>query len=419
MKIAFIVDVFPVLSETFILNQITGLLDLGHEVDIYAYHMRITPKVHDEVKEYDLLRHTYAPENYSLRSWPRLKAICLIGANFHKNPAAILQSLNSLRYSRDALRLRLLPVCLKHFKRNSYDIIHCHYGSNGNLGVLLKELGGIKGKVVTMFHGYDIRLALEYGASIYAYLRDRGDCFLCISKYSRRQLEKFGFDSHKIVDQPVGIDLDRFPLRWDEENISLNHEGRIKILTVARLVKEKGIEYGIRSVHELVKGNSNIRVQYSIIGEGILKEQLKGLVARLNLVDVVEFFGEMNHAEVSKQMRGAHIFLLPSVAEVLPVTLMEAQAVGLPVVTTDVGGISEIVADGRSGFLVSAQNPIALAGKLEYLIKHPEIWQEMGRWGRKLVEERYDTKKLNQRLVRIYGALLTNSNEMLEEIRRY
>jgi colanic acid/amylovoran biosynthesis glycosyltransferase len=409
---------FPVLSETFILNQITGLLDLGHELDIYAYHKRIAPKEHDKVKAYDLLSRTYTPEVSAIRSWPRLKAIWLIGANFHKNPAAILKSLNALRYSRDALRLRLLPVCLKHFKRNSYDIIHCHYGSNGNLGVLLKELGGIKAKVVTMFHGYDIRLALVYGGSIYAHLQDRGDCFLSISKYSRMQLEKFGFDSHKVVDQPVGIDLNRFPFRWDRENIPLNHGERIKILTVARLVKEKGIEYGIKSIHKLVKSNSNIKVRYIIIGEGILKEQLKELVARLNLVEVVEFLGEMNHADISKQMRGAHIFLLPSVAEVLPVTLMEAQAVGLPVVATDVGGISEIVADGKSGFLVPAHNKSALTTKLEYLISHPEIWLEMGKCGRRIVEERYDIKKLNQRLVNIYNALITDDNKILDEIRR-
>lgn len=419
MKIAFIVDVFPTLSETFILNQITGLLDLGHELDIYAYHKGVAPKVHDEVKLYDLLNRSYTPDISAIRSWPRLKAIWLIGTNFHKNPAAVLKSLNALRYSRDALRLRLLPICFQHFNRNSYDIIHCHYGPNGNLGVLLKELGGIKGKVVTMFHGYDIRLALVYGASIYAHLQNKGDCFLSISKYSRLQLEKFGFDSRKVVDQPVGIDLNKFPLRQDEQNIPLNHEGGIKILTVARLVKEKGIEYGITSIHKLVKSNSKVKVRYSIIGEGILKEQLKKLVARLNLVDVVEFLGAMSHVHISKQMRDAHIFLIPSVAEVLPVTLMEAQAVGLPVVATDVGGIDEIVSDGKSGFLVPPHNAGALATKLEYLISHPEIWLEMGRCGRKIVEERYDIEKLNQRLVNIYNALLTDDNKMLEEIKRY
>ena len=417
MKIAFIVDKFPALSETFILNQVTGLLDLGHEVDIYTTYKRNTSKVHEEVRMYNLLNRTYYPKMPLIKSWHNLKIILLIITNFHRNPMAILRSLNTLKYSRDALRLKLLPICLPYFKRNSYDIIHCHFGFNGNLGVLLKELGATKGKIVTTFHGYDLRRGLKHGPNMYSPLRDRGDCFLSISKYSRTQLEKFGFDSIKIIDHPVGIDLDRFPFRWDKENKPPDYREPVKILTVARLVREKGLEYGIMSIYELLKSNPNLNVQYNIIGEGILKEQLKELVSELGLIDVVGFLGEMDQTEVSKQMREAHIFLLPSVAEALPIVLMEAQAIGLPVVATDVGSVDEIIADGKSGFVVPSQNVIALASKLEYLIKHPEFWPEMGRCGRKLVEERYNIKKLNRRLVEIYNALLTDNYNMLEEIR--
>ncbi|MGH7801198.1 MAG: glycosyltransferase [Thermodesulfobacteriota bacterium] len=410
-------DKFPALSETFILNQITGLLDFGHEVDIYASYKQNTTKVHEEVRTYNLLKRTYYPRMPRIKSWHNLKIILLIITNFHKNPAAVLKSLNVFKYSKDALRLKLLPICLPHFKKNSYDIIHCHFGSNGNLGVLLKELGATKGKIVTTFHGYDIRHGLKYGASIYAPLRERGDCFLSISKYNRMQLQKFGFDSSKIIDHPVGIDLDRFPFRWDKESIPPNHRGQIKILTIARLIREKGLQYGIMSIYELLKSNPNLNVQYSIIGEGILGKELKELASELGLEGVVRFLGEMDQTEVSKKMREAHIFLLPSVSEALPVVLMEAQAIGLPVVATDVGSVAEIVADGKSGFIVSTQNVISLASKLEYLIKHPEIWPEMGRCGRTLVEERYNIKKLNRRLVKIYNALLTDNYNLLEEIR--
>lgn len=417
MKIAFIVDTFPVLSETFILNQITGLLDLGHEVDIFSYNKQNhIATMHTDVKTYDLLNRTYYPEMTGFMPWPKLKAVLLIAVNFHKNPAAILKSLSVFKYTRDALRVKLLPSCLSRFKNHSYDIIHCHYGPNGNLGVLLKEIGGIEGKVVTMFHGYDIRLGLTCGSNIYAHLRDKGDLFLAISNYSREQLERLGFDSRKIVDHPVGIDMDRFPLRWRDRDMPLNHRGRVKILSVARLTREKGIEYGIMSIHELLKSNPGIDVEYNVVGEGVLRDELKRLSVRLGLEGVVRFLGEMEQIGVAKQMREAHIFLLPSVVEVLPVVLMEAQAVGLPVVATDVGGVSEIVADEKSGFLVPAQNVIALASKLEYLIKHPDIWPEMGTCGRMLVEKQYDIKKLNQRLVKIYNALLTDDGKMSERV---
>jgi len=86
--------------------------------------------------------------------------------------------------------------------------------------------------------------------------------------------------------------------------------------------------------------------------------------------------------------------------------LMEAQAVGLPVVTTDVGGIREIVEDGVSGFVVPPGDPAALAAALGRLLDRPETWRAMGQAGRRLMEERYDVRVLNRRLVEIYRSLL-------------
>ncbi len=420
LNIAFILDSFPALSETFILNQITGLLDLGHEVNIYASGKRDEPKVHAEFKGYNLHKRTYYPETPFIGSPHDLEKQLLGNVDGDQDFVNLSRFLNFFKeYGKDALPIRTLPLLQKGFKNNSYDIVHCHFGPNGNLGGMLKQLGVIKGKVVTTFHGYDIRRGLEHGPTFYSLLREGVDCFLSISKYTRVQLEKLRLDPHKIVDHPVGIDLEKFPFRWDCENTPPANKGAVKVLTVARLVGEKGHQYGIRSIHELIKKNPKLKVQYSIIGEGILKEQLKECVAKLDLHEVVNFLGEMDQIEVSKQMQEAHIFLLPSVDEALPVVLMEAQSIGLPVVATDVGGISEIVADGKSGFLVSSQNFIGLASKLEYLIKYPEIWEGMGRYGREIVKKRYDIKKLNQRLVNIYEALLTEDKKMLEEIKTY
>ena len=97
--------------------------------------------------------------------------------------------------------------------------------------------------------------------------------------------------------------------------------------------------------------------------------------------------------------------------EGIPVVLMEAQATGLPIISTYHTGIPEVVIDGKSGFLVHEKDVDALAEKLEYLIKHPEIWPEMGRYGRKHVEEKYDIKKLNQQLVKIYQNLIEEKYE--------
>ena len=92
--------------------------------------------------------------------------------------------------------------------------------------------------------------------------------------------------------------------------------------------------------------------------------------------------------------------------EGIPVAIVEALAWGLPVLSTLHSGIPEVIQDGESGFLVPERDTEALAEKLEYLIEHPELWPEMGRKGRKYVEEHYDIDKLNDRLVEIYQRLL-------------
>ena len=406
LKIAFILDGFPVLSETFILNQITGLLGFGHKVEIYAYYQPSFSKAHPDVEKHHLLQRTFYPCASTNKPNHFIMPILSAIASFPKNRGMLFRSLKAHNRFKGALRLKMLPFCLKNFRKLDYDILHCHFGPNGNLGVLVKKLGKLRGKVVTTFHGYDIRLVLKYGPNIYAPLRAAGDCYLSVSKFNRLHLERFNFDPRRIVDHPVGIDLDKFPFRPDRKPPAGNSHKRTEILSVARLTKEKGLEYGIRSIRKLVRKRPDLNLRYTIIGEGILGDRLKGLVAELGLKNTVRFLGKKDQNEVSKQMQKAHIFLLPSVAEALPVVLMEAQAVGLPVVATDVGSVAEIVADEKSGLLFPARNVTAAAAGLDYLIGHPRLLSEMSKHGRRLVEENHDINKLNHRLVNIFNELL-------------
>lgn len=403
LRIAFVVDRFPALSETFILNQITGLLDLGHDIDIYSSTRERVGVVHDDVLSYRLLERVACPPPAHHYRWDALGALIRHRRGGHRIP--LPTALGALGGRLDHPRLRLLPVCLQRFPERDYHIVQCHFAPNGTLGAVLKDLGVIAGKLVTTFHGYDLRQGLESGPRTYRYLRDRGDCFVAISSYNRTGLERLGFPPGRIVDHPVGIDLAKFPFRGGTVEERL-HSGPVEVLTVARLVPEKGIEFGLRAVHQLARTERGPRIRYTIIGSGVLELPMRGLAASLGLDPVVHFMGEQDQAEVSRVMRSADIFLLPSTAEVLPVVLMEAQAVGLPVVATDVGSVRDIVEDGRSGVVVPPADTDALVGGLRRLLDHQEAWPAMGRWGRRRVEERYDVGRLNPRLVDIYRALL-------------
>ena len=126
MEIAFIVGGFPLLSEAFVMNQITGLLDLGHEVEIFAEFNPKERKVHPDIEKYRLMErvHYFAmPYNKIKRI---LKAISLIIKNFHKAPLKILKSLNFFEYGKEALSLRLLHSIIP-FLDKKYDILYCHF----------------------------------------------------------------------------------------------------------------------------------------------------------------------------------------------------------------------------------------------------------------------------------------------------
>ena len=140
---------------------------------------------------------------------------------------------------------------------------------------------------------------------------------------------------------------------------------------------------------------------------------MERLISDLGIENKVHLLGWLDKDEVIRLTDGSHIFILSSVTaksgdqEGQGVVLQEAQAMGLPVLSTLHDGIPEGVVDGKSGFLVPEGDIDALAEKLEYLIEHPERWLEMGQFGRKFVEENYDIKRLNQQLVEIYQQCLT------------
>lgn len=408
MRIAFIVWEFPALSETFILNQIVGLINRGHEVDIYAFRPRDEPTVHPDINQYNLLARTYyspqIPNNYFLQV---LKSISLLFANFHKAPVVLLRALSVFKYGKQFGFLTLLYEVIPLLgKQSSYNIIHCHFGMSGIKGSVLREIGAIQGKLIVTYYGLDISEYLQkYGDNIYDELFDTGDLFFPISELMKRRLIKLGCAQKKIIVHRLGIDCGRFFFTPRQPNA----DGSIHLVTIARLVEKKGVEYAIRAVARLANVNQNI--EYNIIGDGPLRENLQQLIRELDADDTVKLLGWKQQQEIVEILNSSHILLAPSVTsedgdqEGTPTVIMEAMAMGLPILSTQHSGIPELVENGVSGFLVPERDVDALAEKLRYLVEHPEVWPDMGRAGRAYVEECHNIDKLNDRLVAIYQQL--------------
>ncbi|NEQ49244.1 MAG: colanic acid biosynthesis glycosyltransferase WcaL [Leptolyngbya sp. SIO3F4] len=409
MKIAFIVEIFPSLSQTFVLNQIAGLIDQGHQVDIYAEVPGDSNKTHPDVEKYQLLKRTYYQPRVPKPKVQRiLQGLLLFLSCFLKAPRLTLAAVNVFKYGKYAASLRILYSIQPLLgKQTDYDIIQCHFGLLGRKGMLLRQVGAIEGKLITAFHGVDISQNLRLlGEDAYNDLYIDGDLFQPACEHWQRRLIELGCDPRKIIVHRMGIDPGRFTFAARY----IGQDKTVKLVTVARLTEKKGLTYGIRAVAQVYQSYPNL--QYDIIGTGDLKSELESLIQELGLKDVVKLLGSKQQTEVFEALRQAHVFLHPSVTaengdqEASPVSIQEAMATGLPVVSTYHGGIPELVDDGVTGFLVPERDISALTKKLIYLVTHPEEWAVLGQAGRQKIEQQHNIHTLNSNLVRIYEQLL-------------
>lgn len=407
MKIAFLVRKFPTLSETFILNQIIGLIDRGHSVDIYTIYLGDIQNAHDEFYKYNLLERTYYPPKVPYHPSIRMiKAIYLLFKNLNRVPI-LFQALNIFTYGRQAASLYLFYLSLLLNKTQSYDIIHCHFGLMGLVGVDLRDLKLLTGKVVTSFHGFDVNVYPRlHGNEVYNRLIEQGDLYTVNSNFTAKQLVNLGFDQNAIFQLPVGVDINSY--NWFPKTYLPNET--VNFLTIGRLVECKGIEYAIRALAKVIKVYPHL--MYKIVGEGQLKLKLENLIQELGVENQVHLVGGKTRQQLKQIYAESHIFILSSIIgsdgsqEGQGLVLQEAQAAGLPIVATNVGGIPEGVIEGKSAFLVPERDIEALAEKLIYLLTHPEIWAAMGQAGREFVTKNYSIENLNNHLVHIYKTIL-------------
>lgn len=402
LRIAFFVSRFPSVSETFIIDQITGLINIGYNVDIFS---RIRPDcstLHSEIQAYNLLKKTYyLPKKPNSKTACRLCALKYILTNILVSPLRTFRALRFLSGQAGGFSYKEFFIIMPMI-RARYDVIHCHFGHNANMVLSFKKIFPESGFIV-MFHGSDILLGLEKGSGFYHELFSYADKILANSSYTKRRLLEFGASDEKTIVHPAGIDLDCFSRKHLSDHKTSD---TIYLLTVARLVEEKAIDIGLQAFSKVLRNQHEIKMIWHIVGDGLLKDKLIELATRLGIRDKVIFHGAIQRPEVIRFFEEADLFMLPSISEGLGMVLLEAQAMRIPVISTTAGGIPSAVIDGESAFLVDPGEVGALSERLEFLICNPQLWPAMGEAGRKFVEQKYDARQLNQRLVEIYREIL-------------
>ncbi len=400
MRIAVLVGAFPTVSETFIVNQVTGLLDRGHDVRIIAEKVGKPEVIHHEIITYGLMervRYSAAlPDDYPRRF---VAALPLFGRFVLHKPMDGARFITSTTLGRLEAPLDLLSGSAAFRELDSFDVLLCHFGPMGARAVRLREAGIVRGRVATVFHGFDVSaLVQRSGSGAYAQLFRSGDLFLPISDHWRQRLIALGCPEARTVVHRMGIDCSSFDFAIREHAA----DEPLRLATVARLVEKKGVEYAIRAVARLVE--EGVDVIYSVVGDGPLRPHLEKLIAELGLSGRVKLLGALSHANVVALLASSHIMVAPSVTaangdmEGIPVAMMEAMASGLPVVSTHHSGIPELISDGVTGYLVPERDTAALADKLLHIAAHHSEWPLVARAARTFVQEHHDIAALNDQL---------------------
>lgn len=372
MKDVIITKNFPKLSETFILSQITGLIELGHEIEIWAQNNPNDNTVHPDIHKYNLIDKT---KYLKIPDKSKVPDERWVNKFLEENKIDYLENIK---------------------------LFHVHFGVTFNeLKPLFMKL---RQPVLVSFHGADASQYIKkYGMSYYSDLFQRADLITTPSQVMKNVLIANQCPENKINIHRYGVNLDYFkPIDNTASNI-------FTFLSVARLVEKKGLEYSLRAF-SMLKDMQD--VYYHIIGEGPLDESLQKLTKELGIQDNVSFLGSKDKSEVIRRMQQADVYVLTSVTaengdqEGLPVTLIEAHAAGLPVISTYHAGIPELVTHKQSGFLCGEKSVSCIAKYMSILAQHSAIRTEMGKQARIRADEEFNITSLNKDLSRIYHNLV-------------
>jgi len=390
MKIAYCLNIFPKLSESFILNEIVDLVKRGHNVYIFSMNGPVEDIMHEEIIEYGLLEKTYYFNLKMLSYLKKIKLWFFLKSIFND----ILNFGISWRKIKLNLKLAYFATIMD---KTGIDLIHAHFGNVGNHSLRLKYL--LKKPLITSFYGIDAAIADH---TTYLELFNTNGVITVLSNDMKNDLIKLGCPDEKILIHHLGVNMNKFS--YIERNVKTSE--KIKFLSIGRFVEKKGITYTIKAFSKLFIENKNIELR--IIGDGGMRTEIEDLIRELGLQSEVLLLGSYPLNKVIDEMHRSHIFLLPSIIaengdkEGTPTVLMEAQATGMPVISTYHAGIPEVVINGKTGCLVEVRNVISLYKEMKYLVEHPDLWIEFGKNGRKHIEHNYNISRQVKILENVY-----------------
>lgn len=300
--------------------------------------------------------------------------------------------------------LGAVPGLYARLKRLQPVLIHAHFGPDGACAMPLAKRLDVP--LVTTFHGYDATVTdLQYSKSIThrAYHRRKNQfkrqcaLFIAASEFIKKKLIEQGFPSDSTIVHYIGVDTDYF-----KPDPAVQREPLV--LFVGRLFENKGCEYLIKAMARVQEAMPEACL--IVVGDGPLRSSLEKLAA-VTLRNFT-FLGAQSLETVRNLMNRAMVFCVPSVAissgasEGFGLVFAEAQAMGLPVVSFQTGGIPEAVSHGETGFLAQERDWEGLAEYIMRLMRNKDLWQKFSDNGRKRVLGKFNLTRQTSLLENIY-----------------
>lgn len=403
LHLGYITTGYPYVSHTFIQNEVLVLREMGVKVDTFA--LRRAPSAECRTQaDHDARATTYAlrpPRLHdyrdahlgALRTRPGRYLRALLAA-LRASAGSPNRMLHQLAYFAQAIVLwdRCRAAGIRH--------LHAHFANvSSDVALLASMVGGPELSWSFTMHGptefYDV-LHYHLGEKV-----RRARFVVCISDFARSQLMGLTAPAQwdKLHVVHCGVDVERFARVAPDQTRAAS-----SITCIGRLVPEKGQALLIEAVARLKDAGYDIKL--SLVGDGPNRAELESQVRKWGVDHEVSFLGALSPPQVAEVLRRTDVFCLPSFAEGVPIVLMEAMAMQLPVISSRVMGVPELIEDGVSGRLIRPGSSDDLVGALSQLLGDPDLRRRLGQAARARVSTEFDLRINARRLCSLYRELL-------------
>lgn len=404
MRVGYVVHTYPALSHAFIQREVEGLRQAGVEVRTMSLHRAGPEHILSEAdREEAAATESILPASPLRVARAHLRAL--------RHPVAYARTLRyALRQSPPGWRARVWQlfyfaeaVCVWAWaRRNSVDHLHAHLA---NVATDTVWLASIFDRAIASPGRWRWSFTMHGPTEFYAIERFNlarkvmaADGVVCISDFCRSQLMLLSPPSEwdKLVVVHCGADLDRYRYEPPPSGGS-----DLAVICVGRLVPRKGQAVLLEAL-SMMDGRPSV----TLVGRGPGAAELEAMAAELTMDGRVTFAGARSQDELPALLAAHDVFCLASFSEGVPVVLMEAMAAGLPVVSTPIAGVPELIADGASGLLVPPGRPDLLAAALNRLQRDAELRTALSRAGRDVVEQSFDARKCAAELAGVFEKMV-------------